>query len=84
MTSLADATEKFRGRYIEGLPAKWRVVKEALAPLGQLVGDAHGRVAHLGPVLHRLAHVAQHALQVCGELLMRQLARLPVDLDVHP
>jgi diguanylate cyclase (GGDEF)-like protein len=49
MTTLADATQKFRGRYIEGLPAKWRVVKEALTLLraGDLdADDSLRRIAH--------------------------------------
>lgn len=49
MTKLADATRKLRGRYIEGLPAKWRVVKEALTQLRAGDPDAHDslrRIAH--------------------------------------
>lgn len=47
--TLADATSKLRGRYIEGLPAKWRVVKEALALLRTGDPDADDslrRIAH--------------------------------------
>lgn len=49
MTTLADATQKLRGRYIEGLPSKWRVVKEALALLRAGDPDADDslrRIAH--------------------------------------
>lgn len=49
MTSLADATLKLRGRYVEGLPAKWRVVKEALTLLRAGDPDADDslrRIAH--------------------------------------
>jgi diguanylate cyclase (GGDEF)-like protein len=49
MTTLADATQKLRGRYIEGLPSKWRVVKEALALLRTGDPDADDslrRIAH--------------------------------------
>jgi diguanylate cyclase (GGDEF)-like protein len=47
--TLADATLRLRGRYIEGLPAKWRVVKEALTSLraGDLdADDSLRRIAH--------------------------------------
>jgi diguanylate cyclase (GGDEF)-like protein len=47
--TLADATQKLRGRYIEGLPSKWRVVKEALALLRTGDPDADEslrRIAH--------------------------------------
>lgn len=49
MSTLADATRKLRGRYIEGLPAKWRVVKEALALLragDRDADDSLRRIAH--------------------------------------
>jgi diguanylate cyclase (GGDEF)-like protein len=49
MTTLADATRKLRGRYIEGLPSKWRVVKEALTLLRAGDSDADDslrRIAH--------------------------------------
>jgi diguanylate cyclase (GGDEF)-like protein len=49
MTSLADAGRKLRGRYVEGLPSKWRVVKEALAQLrgGNVDADESlRRIAH--------------------------------------
>lgn len=47
--TIADATLKLRGRYIEGLPAKWRVVKEALGLLRAGDPDADDslrRIAH--------------------------------------
>ncbi len=51
---------------------------------GQLVGDPHGGVAQLRPVLDGLADVAQHALQ--RRLDLRELVGvgLPVDLHVDP
>jgi diguanylate cyclase (GGDEF)-like protein len=48
-TKLAETAKKLRARYIEGLPAKWRVVKEALVQLR--AGDADADES-----LRRIAH----------------------------
>lgn len=49
MTVLAKATRKLRPRFAEGLPAKWRVVDEALSQVRAGDADAEDtlrRVAH--------------------------------------
>lgn len=52
--------------------------------VGQAVGDAQRRVAHLLPVLDGLAYVGQDAQQVAGDLLEVGPVGLAVDLDVDP
>lgn len=51
MSAVADATRKLQGRYIEGLPAKWRVVMEALT---QLRAGNHDAEASLRRVAHQV------------------------------
>ena len=40
--------------------------------------------AHLGPILDRRAHVAEHALEALAEALEGGVRTLLVDLEVHP
>ncbi|MFV8753375.1 response regulator [Nannocystaceae bacterium ST9] len=50
MTSVGEVAEKLRGRYVEGLPAKWRVIEEALDAMFQ------GERGEAEKTLRRLAH----------------------------
>lgn len=55
MSKLKDATAKLRARYLEGLPAKWRVVEEAVE---QLRGGNHDAVETLRRVAHQVRGTA--------------------------
>jgi diguanylate cyclase (GGDEF)-like protein len=88
--TLADATQKLRGRYIEGLPAKWRVVKEALAllragdhdadeSLRRIAHQVRGSAATFGFVaLDKAASAVEHASD--REAILRAAERFIAEL----
>ena len=67
MGTLTEATSKLRGRYAEGLPAKWRVVEEALAQLRN--GDSDAK-----DTLIRVAHQVRGSAASFGFLLIDKAA----------
>lgn len=58
-------------------------VRQRRRVLVELVDHGQHLGVHLGPVLHRLAYVAQHPLHALGDL-RRLVVVGAVDLDVHP
>jgi diguanylate cyclase (GGDEF)-like protein len=67
MTSVKVAAHKLRVRYAEGLPAKWRVIEEALAQLR--AGDADAEAT-----LRRIAHQIRGSAASFGFLLIDKAA----------
>lgn len=73
MTNLSDAARRLRSRYVEGLPAKWWVLEEALGALLE-PGRSESKSGEAEDTLRRLAHQVRGTAASFGFLVIDRAA----------